>query len=526
MKHVKKFMVLSWVAALALLAGCEAPLSEADGNGLALGISANKAAPRDTWTINSPEDMAKIGVATGWDMDDDYVLRKSIELPANWIPTGPDNGSPFIGTFDGRGNTITLTGFDSSVLGKSSYLGVFGYVDGTSTGRGDITNLTVNVTAGSLAASASSVYIGALAGYAAGSASFDTVAVTGGINVSGPSRVYGGGVVGYGNHISINKAASSASVTVNGNGYDTSAGGVAGYVTNAGSISASSATGSISVTATNSLMMVYGGGLLGYTGNQTVTTTSYATGNVNAAAAYPYAGGLVGYNYGDLSGGNGSRITESYASGNVTATSDTALPYAGGLVGYNSSKDSVIGDCYATGDVSAISTGTGFSWAGGLAGANARDAMIANSYARGNVTSNATNGPLPFPQPQTDEGALAGGIAGYNYYTASTVIGNSVALNANLRGTGGIIDVYRVVGRNGNTTSSSALLNNWASNGMKLTPSHPIDPSPNGVDGGDTNVNPAQSFYTGYLGWNFTKTWKMNSANTYPILQWQTGSRF
>jgi hypothetical protein len=182
--------------------------------------------------------------------------------------------------------------------------------------------------------------------------------------------------------------------------------------------------------------------------------------------------------------------------------------------------------------VNAISTSatgkaSGFAWAGGVVGANANQALVANCYATGSVSAQAGTGPLPYGQPQSDEGALAGGIAGYSYFTANTTIQNSVALNPSLLGsqtvTPPITGVNRIVGRNGYSAGpATTLTNNWGRDGMSLTPPHtPID-DPNDVDGGTTSANPPDTFYIG-LGWDFSTTpvWKMNSSGTYPILNWQ-----
>ena len=155
---------------------------------------------------------------------------------------------------------------------------------------------------------------------------------------------------------------------------------------------------------------VYAGGLVGY--NSGDITNSYAAGNVSATYTYytstsPYsyanAGGLVGYNSGS--------ILNSYAAGNVSATGgSSSYAYAGGLVGRNVGGS--ILNSYATGEVSATSTSTStysynaYAYAGGLVGRNDGGSIL-NSYATGTVSATATSSRYPAY-------AYAGGLVGYN----------------------------------------------------------------------------------------------------------------
>jgi hypothetical protein len=324
-------------------------------------------------------------------------------------------------------------------------------------------------------------------------------------------------------------------VVGNGQGHNTSAGGIAGYVTNGSKITKCTSAGRISLYAIGAgstpdeLYMIYAGGLLGYAGNGSLTTQSSASGEVVAQAPYPYAGGLVGYNYGNLDGSQGSTIKQCFATGNVTAngnnpvpTRPSGLPYAGGLAGYNSGELATIMDSYATGTVLA-NTGIGFAWAGGVVGANANDGTVIRCYATGAVSAKAGSGDLPYPQPQTDPGAISGGIVGYNYFTITTLVMNCVALNGNVSATGTPPDAYRVVGRNGNGTITPKLTNNYANSSLTLTPTHsPLENTPTGRDGGDVATTPQlpdQSFYENTLGWNFGSVWQMTGSNVYPTLR-------
>jgi hypothetical protein len=311
-------------------------------------------------------------------------------------------------------------------------------------------------------------------------------------------------------------------------------------------IYACTATGSVTLnTGANEGLMIYAGGIAGYSGTATagsgasgclIVKSRWTSGAVSAAGGYPYAGGIVGYNY------TGARIAECSSTGTaVTATGDN-LPYAGGVAGYNSGyvKDtaivSVIENCYSTAAVtatSAMSTTSGAALAGGIAGSNAKGALISACYATGAVTakvkgdSGANTGGSLGPLAA----ASAGGIAGAQYYAESNifpVITNCAALNGSLTGedsaSGAVWNIYRIAGAGAAGYDVGIWRNNIANSGMTLTTGAATrtptgdDKTPNGKDGADTTTTPGQSAFTA-LGWDFATVWKMSGG--YPVLQWQ-----
>jgi hypothetical protein len=352
--------------------------------------------------------------------------------------------------------------------------------------------------------------------------------------------VYAGGVAGYGNNVTINDSVNSGSVTGIGPGYNTSAGGIAGYIT-ASTVTNSSASGNIDLTAQSvefgwdDSWQIYAGGLIGYEGGSSTTPSyvgySHATGNVSAVAPFPYAGGLIGYLYGysdyyDPPSRNGSTLAKSYATGNVISKAQLDpngvygdIPYAGGLVGYSSVVGSQITDSYARGNATATTTGT-YAWAGGLIGGNANNSVVTRIYATGDVYVNA--GPLPplYAPDYADAGPAGGGIAGFNYYSTSTSVSYSVALNKLVQGNQSTTQdvLHRVVGSLGNTAAYTGVLNNNLANAnMKVADNWQFDFGPNNRDGADTATQPPQKIYTD-LGWNFSTVWTMGSDN-YPVLR-------
>ena len=211
---------------------------------------------------------------------------------------------------------------------------------------------------------------------------------------------------------------------------------------------------------------VYAGGLVGY--NSGDITNSYAAGNVRATStgsstysSHANAGGLVGSNSGD--------ITNSYAAGNVRATSTGSSTHssaanAGGLVGSNSGS---ILNSYATGDVSATSTSssyTAYAYAGGLVGSNSGD--ITNSYATGDVSADADSYSTSTSFSHAAY-AYAGGLVGRNdggsilnsYATGAVIATSSSAYSGSDAYAGGL------VGDN----DSGSILNSYATGNVSAT---------------------------------------------------------
>ena len=189
------------------------------------------------------------------------------------------------------------------------------------------------------------------------------------------------------------------------------------------------------------------GGLVGYNYGQ--ISNSYVTGSV---AGDDNVGGLVGFNdYGSIS--------NSYAAVNVTGTGDDV----GGLVG--DSEGGTFVNVYAAGNVSGIAS------VGGLIGEN-ENGIIINSYSTGNVRG-------------TDYGA--GGLVGYNY--DGSTITNSYATGQVL----GNENVGGLVGYNyeGMSISNSYAIGNVAGNS-----------GVGGLVGYNENTDIANSYATGAVAGN------------------------
>lgn len=238
--------------------------------------------------------------------------------------------------------------------------------------------------------------------------SYATGAVNGGSNSSA------GGLVGNNSGGSIATSYATGAVEV---GANSTAGGLAGsndsatYINNGiivfsggGSITGSYATGAVSSAGINVIL----GGLVGYNDTGAVITNSQAYGVVSATGTvtsqnncsencqYINAGGLVGQNYGTISGPSWETAPTACSAG-YTCYSGTVTVgsqgLAGGLVGYN---DGIVTNAFAIANVGGAA---GFATTignnndnetdlGGLVGENS--GQITSSFASGTVGSLTT----------------------------------------------------------------------------------------------------------------------------------------
>ena len=240
------------------------------------------------------------------------VLTSDIDLAGfEWTPIG-NNSKRFGGSFDGQGHKIS--NLFINYIGtntQSPYMGLFGYVYGSSSKHSVIQNLTVqgNVTLTS-SQSVSTAYSGGVIGYANYA---DITNVHSEVNVT-VKRVGGnwsnlGGLVGYANYSTTIKDCSNSgnvtgyrnvggiagtlygnssaiNCTNSGNvtGADSCAAGIAGNVSNGCAITACSNSGTIKSTGTNV------GGIAGDVANAKISNC-YNSGKVICSQVY---GSVVG----------------------------------------------------------------------------------------------------------------------------------------------------------------------------------------------------------------------------------------
>ncbi|MEI8129950.1 MAG: DUF2341 domain-containing protein [bacterium] len=236
------------------------------------------------------------------DLSGSYSLSRDLDCSGISFTSIGTAVNPFLGTFDGRGHTIT----GLSITGVSN-VGLFGFVqDATISNLGLV---SVSITGKN--------QVGALVGSATGTTrithSYATGSITGSAN-----GVSVGGLVGYTNGtVSISKSYSTATITT-GSGYS-SAGGLVGQADGALTINDSYARGNITSSSA--------GGLVGNTTGTVTVTNAYATGNINNRTRGTFAGGLVASSTGAIT------ITNAFSAGSLTGSGTF-----GGIIGrYNGS---------------------------------------------------------------------------------------------------------------------------------------------------------------------------------------------
>ncbi|APE95688.1 GLUG motif-containing protein [Halodesulfurarchaeum formicicum] len=397
-----------------------------------------------------------------------------------FAPIG-NSSTPFTGTFDGDGTTISdlsITNPDADPTGLFGVVGTDGTVE-------YLTLVDATVTAGDGADGSmgeSGGNSGGLVGKNTGMVRHTTVnasTVSGGDGGNSSSNYMGGtggsagGVTGVNAGTIQNSTANSVNVSAgeggSGTSYPGSAGNSGGLVgDNSGTVSESRVTGTIGDSGFNTAI----GGLVG--SNDGTVTTSFVNISVSASGDYDAVGGLVGVSNGVVS--------RSSATGNVTGTSF----HVGGLVGYN--PNGVVTDSNATADVD------GSQRVGGLVGLNQE--TVTDSYATGDVIGDSAVGGLIGSHQGTvnlsyatgsvnGSGDDVGGLVGHNneatvntsYATGSVNSGgknvgglvgradgnyndNVVAVSYATGSVNGSTNVGALVGKNHGGSGGTAYLNN------------------------------------------------------------------
>ena len=268
--------------------------------------------------ITISTDAGLAAIADG--LDKHYKLLNNIDVGTNWTPIGSTSANAFIGSLDGNGKTVTISGLASD--SGNVYVGLFGYNAGT------IERLSVM--GSGVAYDGGNVYIGSIAGWNAGT---------------------------------INQCSSSASVTANATD-QAFAGGIAGY-SSGSSISNCYTTGSVA--ATSSSLDAYAGGIVGYL--QGALSNCHAAGNVMASGDNSsFAGGIAGVN-----GGGGSIANCVALNSGISVSGDA---YIGRITAHGSMG--VLTNNY--GSSSMTLGGSGHSWTNvGLDGVSGADVTLVDS---------------------------------------------------------------------------------------------------------------------------------------------------
>ena len=394
-------------------------------------IGAAAAGSGDVIEIDTPEELAKIGVDKEYPLDGNYVLTANIDLGGEtnpWTPIGSGENRAFTGTFDGDGHTISGLYINN---GDSVYAGLFGYVGA----GGMIKDLTVE---GEITVSGLDLCVGGIAGFVDGTEVSEMSVLTD----SDDSET---GIIDCTSNVTIN-------VTYNGQS-GLSVGGIVGSCGGA-TISGCKNCGDVSVVGTRESDIVNIGGIVGYSGSSTIIRNCCNTGAVSVQDAdYVYAGGVMGQSI-------NTTLSGCYNTGAVSVQNveEAAL---GGVVGYNYDDESTVSNCYNTGDVSAEKT-LGIN-AGGVVGEN-RSGSIISSYNTGDLTAENVE--------EVDAGGVVGlnndGTVGSCYNT-----GEISAENVEYASAGGVVGLVNrrgTVGNCYNTGDVSAKASSVDSEGDELPP--------------------------------------------------------
>ena len=338
-------------------------------------IGAAAAGSGDVIEIDTPEELAKIGVDKEYPLDGNYILTADINLGGETNPWNPIG--TFTGTFDGAGHTISglyIAG-DSSADGNDQGLSLFSYLSS----GGTIENLTVK---GDIYPENSGRPVGGVAGKCSGGTISNC---TSGVNINGETVATVGGVVAnaeVGSTIDNCRYTGTIDITI-----DLNVMGMGGVVGMANDCTISNCENAGTVKSN-----IWKGGIVGRNNRGTISNCRNS-GIVALNDLEPRAGtgGIVGENYGV--------ILDSYNAGTVTGGGCT-----GGVVGFNVAEDSnstsgTIENCYNAGTVS------GSGDVGGVAGYNNSSsatytATIKSSYNTGTVIN--------------DGSGNVGGVVGWN----------------------------------------------------------------------------------------------------------------
>lgn len=303
--------------------------------------------------IRTPNDLKRFADdVNGGQRDLNAIQTADIDLKGieNWVPINWGNNSssaPFTGIYNGNGYTISNLTISSRTNGY--YFGLFGLIGGDALLTG-IHLRDVEITGDTRSG------VGTLVGQVGTGANVTLCSAKGEINVKERGELLTGGLVGV-NYGAITRCRTDVVVTADATLIDQTpayAGGIAGSNYGGGLLFACHATGNVTLKGRHEETPDYNalnaGGITGFNFGDVSFANIYcciAEGNVSATAETEgievYAGGLAGFHrYGYMQ--------SSYARGNAVAEGTSDWVKAGAIVGYKMGGNySGIGYCYGTG---------------------------------------------------------------------------------------------------------------------------------------------------------------------------------
>jgi hypothetical protein len=272
-----------------------------------------------------------------------FILENDIVLE-EWTPIGGGSDSPFRGTFNGGGHTITIKSFDGEkkIEGSTAYLGFFAYTD-----EADIKNLTIKyelngpVDMTIVDAPDYDSYAGGVAGFAENTV-FENIQVTGNFSIKaeGSGSLNMGGIAGCIYDTEITACSVEGRITAEIGG-TADVGGLVGYAdgNNVKLIQKSYVAGLIESKTTGSYSNA--GGIIGKIASATTTVENcYAWVNVSTSSTY-------GETAGGIAGTSNGTISKCYAAGSVQSQGRDPYTYVGGIAGTSNDSTSGINGCMA-----------------------------------------------------------------------------------------------------------------------------------------------------------------------------------
>ena len=337
-------------------AASEVPLNTdgtwlSEGDRFATSFAGGSGTENDPYEIETAEQLAFLSYvvryANSFYADLYYEQTADIDVSTYyWYPIGSISSTyAFKGHYNGNGFTISGVYTQSA----ENYQGLFGYINGTSSNRAEISNIGIvnsNIQG--------DLYVGGIAGYAFYTTINNCYNMSDVTSKTSSSTSYVGGIAGDSYTSTITNSYNTGNVT--GSGY---IGGIVGFSSYTSNLSVSYNTGEISGTS-------YIGGIAGYSTYSSSLSNVYNLGNIKSENAY--VGGVVGYNT------YSARVNNSYNIGNINGRNQV-----GGIAGYNNNGSYV----YSSFNLGGI---TAYLYMGGIVGQNA-SGSIYNCYYGGDCSS-------------------------------------------------------------------------------------------------------------------------------------------
>ena len=364
-------------------------------------------------TVDEGDENATYYIATADDLramkrKGTYVLTADIDISdGEWTPVGT-YATPFVGTFDGAG--FTVSGLTVTKAEKDAgdcltygytYVGLFGCTDGATVKNLKLENININV---SSAEDYRVIYAGAIAGNTADTEITDCSVISGSITAQSTGfKAYTGGAVGFSFSTVFTRCSVSADISAIDSKENATAGSITAYLGAKSELSGCESNGSVSAVSTKG--NAYAGGITGYLYNSSVSKCT-ASSSVSASTVCnesekgtvgaALAGGIAAF-----SGGfdkNTATISVSVSTGSVSASSLDYSAYAGGITAKQTFT--AITESYSRSAVSA-SSNLNDGFAGGITAQAASGSIMNGVFFSGSITVKAKNNDAYF-------GALVG----------------------------------------------------------------------------------------------------------------------